>query len=49
MSDERKVCVPGVEGDCWEEWSETCVSNDVVTNYFCTDASFVPTCYTCGG
>jgi hypothetical protein len=49
-SNRRAVCIPDEGGaDCWAEWNETCVNNNVVTSYFCTDASFVPTCYTCSG
>lgn len=49
-SNRRATCIPDEGGaDCWDEWNETCVSGNTVTNYFCSTAAFVPTCYTCGG
>jgi hypothetical protein len=49
-SDRRATCIPDEGGfDCWDEWTETCTSGSSVTTYFCSTASFLPTCYSCSG
>ena len=49
-SNRRAVCIPDEGGaDCWAEWTEICTGSGEVTTYFCSDAGFLTSCFSCGG
>ena len=44
-SNRQTECEPS--DNCWVTWNEQCINNNVVTNYYCTQALFVTTCFSC--
>lgn len=44
-SNRQTECQPA--DNCWVTWNEQCVNGDTVTNYFCSQALFVTTCFSC--
>ena len=45
MSDVQNECQPA--DNCWLTWNEQCINGNVVSNYFCSEAIFITTCYGC--